>query len=319
MKDKNDETLSNQPEEKRTEIDRRRFLGTAGAVAAGALAGLSGGGAQLFAGEWGPRGNLGGADRRKRTMVRVTIDIFSGRPNPVWILDEPLAREVLRQISAEPGVISPADQDRGVLGFRGLLLDIEGEDQLPWKIRLAGGFSKQESRGLEIAELEVGNGLRVDGVAHTGIVVAGRGDRQRRLEAVERCLDVRIQPVGQPDPAHEGRGHRALGRVGERVQRLLVQRTRLIPATLPLCELGIVDQRFEPAAGGGILRADDGKAVGMGCGEPVGERAHRTAREWGAIVGLLLAGRGRRRRVLITTTKCHQGHVKARGDGHRDR
>ena len=152
MKDKNDETLSNQPEEKRTEIDRRRFLGTAGAVAAGALAGLSGGGAQLFAGEWGPRGNLGGADRRKRIMVRVTIDIFSGRPNPVWILDEPLAREVLRQISAEPGVISPADQDRGVLGFRGLLLEIEGEDQLPWKIRLAGGFSKQESRGLEIAE-----------------------------------------------------------------------------------------------------------------------------------------------------------------------
>ena len=39
MKDKNDETLSNQPEEKRTEIDRRRFLGTAGAVAAGDVGG----------------------------------------------------------------------------------------------------------------------------------------------------------------------------------------------------------------------------------------------------------------------------------------
>ncbi len=148
MKDKNDETLSNQPEVKKTEIDRRRFLGTAGAVAVGALAGLSGGGAQLLAGADPSNKPL----RRKRLMVRVTIDIFSGRPNPVWILDEPLAKEVLRQISAEPGVISPADQDRGVLGFRGLLLEIEGEDKLPWRIRLAGGFSKQESRGLEIAE-----------------------------------------------------------------------------------------------------------------------------------------------------------------------
>src|SRR5215203_781873 len=155
MKDKNDETLSNQPEEKKTEIDRRRFLGTAGAVSVGALAGLFGGGAHGF--EWGPRGNLGGADPGNRSlprkrMVRVTIDIFSGRPNPVWVLDEPLAKEVLRQIYAEPGVISPADQDRGVLGFRGLLLEIEGEDELPWKIRLAGGFSTKGSRRLVIAE-----------------------------------------------------------------------------------------------------------------------------------------------------------------------
>ena len=149
MKDKNDETLSNQPEEKKTEIDRRRFLGTAGAVSVGALAGLFGGGAQLLAERADPSNR---SLPRKRLRVRVTIDIFSGRPNPVWILDEPLAKEVLRQISAEPGVISPADQDRGVLGFRGLLLEIEGEDKLPWKIRLAGGFSKQESRGLEIAE-----------------------------------------------------------------------------------------------------------------------------------------------------------------------
>lgn len=147
MKDKKDETLSNQPGEKKTEIDRRRFLGAA--VAVGALAGLSGGGAPLMAERTGPSNK---SLRRGRIRVRVTIDIFSGRPNPVWTLDGPLAKEVLRQISAEPGVISPADQDRGVLGFRGLLLEIEGEDQLPWKIRLAGGFSKRESRGIEIAE-----------------------------------------------------------------------------------------------------------------------------------------------------------------------
>jgi hypothetical protein len=73
MRDKNkDEDQvpeSNQPEEEKTGVDRRRFLGSAGAVAVGALAGLSGGGAQLMAAsrrsgdpiiEWGSRVDLKG-------------------------------------------------------------------------------------------------------------------------------------------------------------------------------------------------------------------------------------------------------------------
>ena len=55
------------PGEENVGFDRRRLLGTAGAVAVGALAGLSGGGAELMAArrsgddpvvEWGPRVNL---------------------------------------------------------------------------------------------------------------------------------------------------------------------------------------------------------------------------------------------------------------------
>jgi uncharacterized protein DUF6073 len=70
-KDKDEDQVpeTNQPEEERTGVDRRRFLGSAGAVAVGALAGLSGGGAQLMAAsrrsgdpiiEWGPRVDLKG-------------------------------------------------------------------------------------------------------------------------------------------------------------------------------------------------------------------------------------------------------------------
>lgn len=55
-------------EEEKAGFDRRRFIGTAGAVAVGALAGLSGGGAELMAArrpggpvvEWGPRVDLKG-------------------------------------------------------------------------------------------------------------------------------------------------------------------------------------------------------------------------------------------------------------------
>jgi hypothetical protein len=59
----------NQSEEERASFDRRRFIGTAGAVAVGALAGLSGGGAEVMAAsrrsgdpvvEWGPRVDLKG-------------------------------------------------------------------------------------------------------------------------------------------------------------------------------------------------------------------------------------------------------------------
>ncbi len=72
MRDKEDEedqvpgTSQPEEEEERAGVDRRRFLGTAGAVAFGALAGLSGGGAEVMAArrsggpvvEWGPRVNL---------------------------------------------------------------------------------------------------------------------------------------------------------------------------------------------------------------------------------------------------------------------
>lgn len=90
-------------------------------------------------------------------MVRVTLDIFSGRPNPSWVLDEREAREVLRQVAATRELATPADQDRGVLGFRGLILESDegsaaaGLD-LPASFRIASGQSGAEARGLELAE-----------------------------------------------------------------------------------------------------------------------------------------------------------------------
>jgi uncharacterized protein DUF6073 len=58
---------ASQSDQEKAGVDRRRFIGTAGALAVGALAGLSGGGAELMAAsrrssdpviEWGPRVDL---------------------------------------------------------------------------------------------------------------------------------------------------------------------------------------------------------------------------------------------------------------------
>lgn len=68
--EENDQVQGTGPaEEEKAAFDRRQFIGTAGAVAVGALAGLSGGGAELMAAsrrtsdpvvEWGPRVDLKG-------------------------------------------------------------------------------------------------------------------------------------------------------------------------------------------------------------------------------------------------------------------
>lgn len=71
MEDKEKDQVpgTNQSEEENAGFDRRQFIGTAGAVAVGALAGLSGGGAELMAASrrsgdpiihWGPRVDLTG-------------------------------------------------------------------------------------------------------------------------------------------------------------------------------------------------------------------------------------------------------------------
>ncbi len=89
-------------------------------------------------------------------MVRVTIDIYSGRPNPSFLLDEKEAKEILRQLSAEPDAVTPDDVTTGILGFRGMILELEDDQasglSLPRRLRIGGGVSKKEGKGLELAQ-----------------------------------------------------------------------------------------------------------------------------------------------------------------------
>ena len=104
-------------------------------------------------------------------QVQVTIDVFSGRPNPTWMLDEKEAQEVLRQVAGNAGVLEGEDRSFQVLGFRAVQLEILSDHDaeafgLPSTFRIAHGGSHQESKSLEIAERLVSGMLRAVPAAH---------------------------------------------------------------------------------------------------------------------------------------------------------
>lgn len=104
-------------------------------------------------------------------MIRVTLDIFSGRPNPSWVLDESAARDLIRDLAAHQDVATDADDDSGNLGLRGLIVEAEGMDPkelrgLSSRFRIGGGRSGNEGKALEFAERLVGTMGRPVGIGY---------------------------------------------------------------------------------------------------------------------------------------------------------
>src|SRR5215831_7854968 len=90
-------------------------------------------------------------------MIKVTADIFSGRPNPEWVVSGAEAEAALRSLSQRPAAAAALDSGFQGLGSRGLIVEALDEHTLseyglPSIFRLAGGGSTAESHAREIAE-----------------------------------------------------------------------------------------------------------------------------------------------------------------------
>ena len=90
-------------------------------------------------------------------MIAVTIDAFSGRPNPSRILEDAEATELLRELDRNRGAFGERNRVAPRMGFRGVKVDFlpDGEARrhdLPQVIHLATGTSKNEAKAQEIAE-----------------------------------------------------------------------------------------------------------------------------------------------------------------------
>jgi hypothetical protein len=74
-------------------------------------------------------------------MLQVELDIFSGRPNPKWVLSPNEEKELLDRVDADPKVMLPAGATNGRLGYRGYVVTAVSEDpsrKLPSRFRIGG-------------------------------------------------------------------------------------------------------------------------------------------------------------------------------------
>jgi len=95
-------------------------------------------------------------------MARVTLDIFSGRPNPVWELDEAAARDLLAEAGSARDLVGGLESGSGKLGFRGLIVEADGQEaELPRHFRISG----DDARGVELADRLLARLGRPTGVA----------------------------------------------------------------------------------------------------------------------------------------------------------
>ena len=97
--------------------------------------------------------------------MNVTLDIFSGRPNPTWTLSEAEAKQLLDRVGDR--AVLPSDAVEPILGFRGFVIEPSSDDQplssQATGLRIGGrpsaGF-KLESRAKPLTDEETAETVR---------------------------------------------------------------------------------------------------------------------------------------------------------------
>lgn len=88
-------------------------------------------------------------------MLKITVDVFSGRPNPTWIMGDKRGDELLKKISRKKQIISRSDKGYNGLGFRGIKLELLGDEtssnKLPSTFKIADGLAKDQKASIDLA------------------------------------------------------------------------------------------------------------------------------------------------------------------------
>lgn len=90
-------------------------------------------------------------------MLRVTVDLYSGKPNPCWKVPADVARRVLREAGLNRSAVALPGDVPIRLGYRSTLVDVldsrlSQENGLPSRFALAYPGSPNFSKGMELAE-----------------------------------------------------------------------------------------------------------------------------------------------------------------------
>ncbi|QRM54928.1 hypothetical protein [Sinorhizobium sp. BG8] len=88
-------------------------------------------------------------------MLRVTVDIFSGRPNPTWVVtDDRKIERMLKAFAENPAALSKVGEGHQGLGYRGIQLRLLGDDnefKLPFQFVIANDASDASRSLLDVA------------------------------------------------------------------------------------------------------------------------------------------------------------------------
>jgi hypothetical protein len=107
-------------------------------------------------------------------MLKVELDIFSGRPNPTWFLSGKEEKELIDRVQADPSIMVPVTAPVGGLGYRGYIVstvkesaaDGQKSKPLPSLFRIGGEVEKDQSTSLwlldtsELPDTEVDDYIR---------------------------------------------------------------------------------------------------------------------------------------------------------------
>jgi hypothetical protein len=90
-------------------------------------------------------------------MMQITIDAFSGRANPSWVIEGNEAIDLAKELARNRTAIADIKSGYQGLGYRGIIVEamddeMFGQYELPFEFVIANGGSLNDDKGFEIAE-----------------------------------------------------------------------------------------------------------------------------------------------------------------------
>lgn len=102
-------------------------------------------------------------------MLSIELDIYSGRPNPTWILPKNEEKVLVERLVADTKLMLPLTADTGGLGYRGFIVTALSEDagpfnkaRLPSSFRMGGSYDKDTSASLWLLDTSEKPDAQVD-------------------------------------------------------------------------------------------------------------------------------------------------------------
>lgn len=169
-------------------------------------------------------------------MLQITVDVFSGRPNPSWVItDEDEARSLIREISRDQ-LLAPAACADGGLGLRGVQIEVLSDEMDKDFGTAAAGYlplgPQTSGRAREIAEKLVAGMER-------GAPAAAAAEGALPLEVPLKTFLTRLLDAGSRVSVTD-----ASGAVAPEAQVECEGQTQASPLVTCLIELGAFNPAF---------------------------------------------------------------------------